>query len=462
MVVGLVEDFQTESYQFDSEDNLGSEKKSVYDGLESVVEDSYSRDFPELPTLYEYSRRIQRGDSDAYFGLLKDYSGFINQIANCQHKLLDAKYPKVSFNHQDVVYVVSSALIRTAEDFEQDRGLKFKTYLWHWVRGKISGMLRTNYGLFKRKNKRKICDGSLRRPYSLSSKNCNVKNKLIYMAKDKSESNPTLNKMMQEKFESTKKKMTNLFELYSSFYLDLVHSRYCLEDTYNSISETHGLSSCRAEQIIKRINPIMNARISGLFSEDSYPFFIRAFREWYQDGNSGFNAPSFEGSSFQKLHLNCLSFLAEINDKSPIDCVNYLTLPLIKQAALEIHNGLFNFGVKRSQKLHRLVDEMYSKSVYLDISKGPMNLEEVKTEVLGVFNRLPLIQQELAYLSYGLGLNYLGISKVKAFIDPSHTSSAFKKFDPLLNQRLSRAYILSDPDCFSCAVREVYESKKAA
>ncbi|MCH7923631.1 MAG: RNA polymerase sigma factor RpoD/SigA [Nitrospinae bacterium] len=104
----------------------------------------YLRDISSLPMLtreeeIELARRVQKGDRDAFRKLVEGNLRFVVSVAS--------KFSASSIALIDLVNEGNIGLIRAAEKFDPDRGVKFITYAVWWIRAAIQSALAKQSGV---------------------------------------------------------------------------------------------------------------------------------------------------------------------------------------------------------------------------------------------------------------------------------------------------------------------------
>ena len=104
----------------------------------------YLRDISSLPRLtregeIELARRVQKGDRDAIRKLVEGNLRFVVSVAS--------KFSASSIALIDLVNEGNIGLIRAAEKFDPDRGVKFITYAVWWIRAAIQSALAKQSGV---------------------------------------------------------------------------------------------------------------------------------------------------------------------------------------------------------------------------------------------------------------------------------------------------------------------------
>ncbi len=104
----------------------------------------YLRDISSLPMLtreeeIELARRVQKGDRDAIRKLVEGNLRFVVSVAS--------KFSASSIPMIDLVNEGNIGLMRAAEKFDPDRGVKFITYAVWWIRAAIQSALAKQSGV---------------------------------------------------------------------------------------------------------------------------------------------------------------------------------------------------------------------------------------------------------------------------------------------------------------------------
>ena len=104
----------------------------------------YLRDISSLPMLtreeeIKLARRVQKGDRDAIRKLVEGNLRFVVSVAS--------KFSASSIPLIDLVNEGNIGLIRAAEKFDPDRGVKFITYAVWWIRAAIQSALAKQSGV---------------------------------------------------------------------------------------------------------------------------------------------------------------------------------------------------------------------------------------------------------------------------------------------------------------------------
>ena len=104
----------------------------------------YLRDISSLPRLtreeeIDLARRVQKGDRDAIRKLVEGNLRFVVSVAS--------KFSASSIALIDLVNEGNIGLIRAAEKFDPDRGVKFITYAVWWIRAAIQSALAKQSGV---------------------------------------------------------------------------------------------------------------------------------------------------------------------------------------------------------------------------------------------------------------------------------------------------------------------------
>lgn len=104
----------------------------------------YLRDISSLPMLtreeeIELARRVQKGDRDAFRKLVEGNLRFVVSVAS--------RFSASSIALVDLVNEGNIGLIRAAEKFDPDKGVKFITYAVWWIRAAIQSALAKQSGV---------------------------------------------------------------------------------------------------------------------------------------------------------------------------------------------------------------------------------------------------------------------------------------------------------------------------
>lgn len=412
--------------------------------------DNYEED-NKKPSLEELALQIQSGSVQAEFLLISSYDSYFERVAKAEAYKLRLKYPDLAISIDEVKLAVQTAALRTAKRFDRKKSGSFKTPFGWDLRDEKRRLLREQgYQEYKPKKKKRLRPISLNKTFEQSS---GEKTERVF--KDDKAEQPFLESCKNEEQDILTYQIGQVFELYTSDQSRLMYLKYGELFSCEQVGLEMGFSRARIGQFIKKLTPIFERKVRLLNISANIDEISRAIKEWYKNQSTEFVLEGFPAS--QRLQYSSIRYLAGI-ENSPLINVDYMSLPVIKQATAEVAQSLKDHNKSRTKRLFGLVNKVFTLEEITQMSREPLDKSDLTKEIKDLTLELSEDEKRIFYLTLGQAM---GINEIyaKTRLRTPRTKDILSSISKKLGKRLAYAFIRSNPTDFQNSVNSHFSGQ---